>query len=87
MLKTFRLEEIYNRHKDIVQEIIKKMKYYNSEYIECLFKDTGALFQSKDELYRLLYGGYANPDEFGEKTAIKIYKGYLSEYKRSIGWI
>ena len=72
--QNLRLEEIYNRHKDIVQEIIKKMKYYNSEYIECLFKDTGALFQSKDELYRLLYGGYANPDEFGKRPLSKFIK-------------
>ena len=79
--QNLRLEEIYNRHKDIVQEIIKKMKYYNSEYIECLFKDTGALFQSKDELYRLLYGGYANPDEFGKRPLSKFIKDIYQNTK------
>ena len=79
--QNLRLEEIYNRHKDIVQEIIKKMKYYNSEYIECLFKDTGALFKSKDELYRLLYGGYANPDEFGKRPLSKFIKDIYQNTK------
>ena len=80
-----RLEEIYNRHKDIAQEIIKKMQYYSPEYIECLFKDTGTLFQSKDELYRLLYGGYANPDEFGKRPLSKFIKDIYQNTKEGLG--
>lgn len=41
------LEEIYNCHKDIVQEIIKKMQYYGSEYIKCILEETGSLFKMK----------------------------------------
>ena len=45
--ENLRLEEVYNSHKDIVQEIIKKMKYYNPEYIKCLMNETGVLFKDK----------------------------------------
>ena len=38
-------------------------------------------FQSKDELYRLLYGGYANPDEFGKRPLSKFIKDIYQNTK------
>ncbi len=75
------LTEIYNGHKDIVQEIIKKTRYYNPEYIENLASRGNNLFEGKEEIYRMLYGGYMNPDEFGRRPLSKfikdIYRGTI----------
>ena len=82
--KNLHLEEIYNKHKDIVQEIITKMKYYNPTYIKSLISSTGLLFTDENELYRLLYGGYANPDEFGKRPLSKFIKDIYLDTKSSI---
>ena len=82
--ENLRLEEVYNFHKDIVQEIIKKMKYYNPEYIKCLMNETGVLFKDKNEIYRLLYGGYANPNEFGKRPLSKFIKDIYYDTKEML---
>ena len=43
------------------------------------------MFQSKDELYRLLYGGYANPDEFGKRPLSKFIKDIYQNTKEGLG--
>ena len=77
-------EEKEIAHKDIVQEIIKKMKYYNPEYIKCLMNETGVLFKDKNEIYRLLYGGYANPNEFGKRPLSKFIKDIYYDTKEML---
>lgn len=77
--KALHLEKIYNGHKDIVCEIIKKVRCYNLEYIECILKETENLFDNKEELYRVLYGGYENPDEFGKRPLSKFIKDIYLE--------
>ena len=78
-------EDFVKRILSLDINVYKKMKYYSPEYIECLFKDTGTLFQSKDELYRLLYGGYANPDEFGKRPLSKFIKDIYQNTKEGLG--
>ena len=65
-------------------EIIKKMKYYNPEYIKCLMNETGVLFKDKNEVYRLLYGGYANPNEFGKRPLSKFIKDIYYDTKEML---
>lgn len=77
--KILHLAELYNGHKDIAQEIIKKIKYYNPSYIKCILKLDGKLFSSVEELYRLLYGGYANSEEFGKRPLSKFIKDIYQE--------
>ena len=60
------------------------MKYYNPTYIKSLISSTGLLFTDEDELYRLLYGGYANPDEFGKRPLSKFIKDIYLDTKSSI---
>lgn len=79
------LMEIYNGHKDIVCEIIKKTRYYNPEYVESLLNATGTLFKDKDELYRLLYGGYANSDEYEKRPLSKFIKDIYQDTIRTMG--
>ena len=79
------LTEIYNGHKDVVCEIIKKAKYYSPQYIESLFNETEKLFEDEEELYRLLYEGYADPDEFGKRPVSKFIKDIYSDTIKNIG--
>lgn len=73
--------------KDIVQEIIKKMQYYGPEYIKCILEETGSLFKNEGELYRLLYGGYAEPDEFGKRPLSKFIKDIYQNTKNALDGI
>lgn len=74
-----KLEELYNGHRDIVQEIIKKTRYYGPEYMMNILNEMDTLFEDKDELYRMLYGGYRNPDEFGKRPLSKFIKEIYEE--------
>lgn len=78
------MTELYNGHKDVAQEIIKKVKYYNKSYIDCLFNQVGDLFENKEEIYRLLYGGYANPDEFGRRPLSKFIKDIYHDTVKAV---
>lgn len=65
----------------------KKMQYYGSEYIKCILEETGSLFKNEGELYRLLYGGYAEPDEFGKRPLSKFIKDIYQNTKNALDGI
>lgn len=83
-IEILHMTELYNGHKDVAQEIIKKVKYYNKSYIDCLFNQLGELFENKEEIYRLLYGGYANPDEFGRRPLSKFIKDIYHDTVKAV---
>jgi len=63
------------------------MQYYGSEYIKCILEETGSLFKNEGELYRLLYGGYAEPDEFGKRPLSKFIKDIYQNTKNALDGI
>lgn len=57
-LTTFHLQDIYDEHKDIAEELIWKHGIYKKTYRQLLKSQFGSLIKSDDELYRLLFGVY-----------------------------
>lgn len=49
--------------------------------------ETGSLFKNEGELYRLLYGGYAEPDEFGKRPLSKFIKDIYQNTKNALDGI
>lgn len=73
------LENLYQIHSDIVQELIKKSIIYGKTYVEEIMSDYKGLFDSKEEAYRVLFSTYTNEDEYGKRTLSKLMKDILAE--------
>lgn len=73
---TFKIEELYNFHKDVAKELVQKSIYYNKTRLDELnnFKDKDGreLFESSKEVSRFVIGNYINTDELGQRTLAKF---------------
>lgn len=74
------LQEIYKNHKYIVLELIQKSVMYNESYIEELMKNyEGTLFKNKEDLLRLIFGGYITDEDLGKRPLSKLTKDILEQ--------
>lgn len=79
-IKTFKLNDLYEKHKDIVLEIIQKKILYNESYIdELLTNYQGILFENKEDVLRLVFGGYITEDSISKRPLSKLIKDILKE--------
>lgn len=76
--KELKLREVYQIHSDIVQECIKKAIVFNPEYITDLLNTYDGLFESKEELYRIVFGNYVEESAYGKRPLSKLTKDILS---------
>lgn len=81
---TFKIEKLYNLHKDYVQEIIKKARIYNDSRINELIRLYPDLFRSREELLRTIYSNYLNEEEYGKRPLSKLAKDILDEFNIKI---
>ena len=81
-IETFRLNELYNEHKDIVLELIQKAEIYNDSYIdELMQKYEGTLFKNREDLLRLITCGYVNDEDLHKRPLSKLTKDIAEELK------
>lgn len=79
-IKCFELDSLYENHKDIVLELIQKEAIYNESYLdELLTQYEGTLFKNREDLQRLISGGYVNGDEIGKRPLSKLIKDISAE--------
>ena len=79
-IDTFRLNDLYQNHKDIVLELIQKNAIYNESYLdELLTQYEGTLFKNREDLQRLISGGYVSDDEIGKRPLSKLIKDISQE--------
>ena len=77
-VKELKLQEVYQIHSDIVQECIKKAIVFNQEYLTDLFNTYNGLFDSKEELYRIVFGNYLEESFYGKRPLSKMTKDIIS---------
>lgn len=71
----FNLDSLYANHKDIVQELIQKSQIYPESYIDDLEKHyVGKVFNSRDDLLRLITGGHVTDEEINQRPLNKLVK-------------
>ena len=81
---TFRISDLYNMHKDYVNEIIQKSIVYNEDHIKDLFnKYNGTLFSSEDDVRRMVLGNYINEDEYSKRPLSKL----TADISRELGML
>lgn len=78
-VKELKLREVYQIHSDIVQECIKKAIMFNPEYLTDLFNTYNGLFESEEELYRIVFGNYIEESSYGKRPLSKLTKDVLSK--------
>jgi len=72
-IQTFRLVELYNIHKDYVDELIKKSIVYSPAYVSNLFLQfQGTLFKSREDVERLVVGTYTTEDDYKLRVLSKL---------------
>ena len=77
-VKELKLREVYQIHSDIVQECIKKAIMFNPKYMTDLFNTYNGLFESEEELYRIVFGNYMEESFYGKRPLSKLTKDILS---------
>lgn len=78
-VQELKLREVYQIHSDIVQECIKKAIMFNPDYMTDLFNTYNGLFESEEELYRIVFGNYMEEPSYGKRPLSKLTKDILSK--------
>jgi len=79
-IESFELETLYQNHKDIILELIQKEAIYNESYLdELLTQYEGTLFKNREDLQRLISGGYISDEEIGKRPLSKLIKDISEE--------
>lgn len=79
-IDTFRLDTLYQNHKDIVLELIKKKYLYSDDYIDSLYKQyEGTLFKNKEQLIGIILGNYISDEELGKRPLSKLTRDIAEE--------
>ena len=81
--KTFRLEELYDFHKDIAQEVLTKSIFYNETRLKELrdFKDSNGkeIFNDVKDVSRYILCNYTADEDLGKRTLAKFTKDIASK--------
>ena len=78
--EVFKLNELYENHKDIIVELIKKQHMYSEEYLETLYKQyEGTLFKNFEHLKGIIFGNYISDDEINKRPLAKFTKDILTD--------
>ena len=78
--EVFIIEERYEKHKDIILELIQKEVMYSESYLDELTRlYGGTLFKNREDLQRLVSGGYISDEEIGKRPLSKLIKDISKE--------
>lgn len=83
-IATFKLNELYTEHKDYVREIIKKANLYNDDRINDIKDEFKLLFNSKEEVLRLIFSNYISSEDLSKRPLSKLTKDICEEFEISI---
>lgn len=78
-IDTFRLNDLYQNHKDIVLELIQKRNIYPDSYIDELAQNYSGLFKNREDLLRLITCGYIENKDLDKRPLSKLIKDVSEE--------
>ncbi len=80
-IEVFRIKELYNRHKDLVQDIILSSFIYTEDYIKNLLNDyNGQLFVNREDVLRHITRNYPSPYLMPNRPFSKLTKDIYEEF-------
>lgn len=79
-IEVFNIKNLYNEHKDIVSELLQKRVIYSDDYLESLLDEyEGTLFKNREDLLRLITGGYIDDTDINKRPLSKLIKDISEE--------
>ncbi len=75
----FNLKNLYDTHLDYIRELLQKRIVYSQKYVNQLKENYGELFQSPDEIPRMLFGNYVLPEQIHERPLAKLTKDLMED--------
>ncbi len=82
-IEKLKLREVYQVHTDLVQECIKKAIVFHPDYLSYLYRTYGELFETEEELYRIVYGNYREEVSYGKRPLSKLTSDIMKELMNS----
>lgn len=79
-IKTFKLNEVYQSHKDYVSEMIRKSIVYNESRINELLDQYPGLFKDRDDVLQMIVSNYICDDELDKRPLAKLTKDICEEF-------
>lgn len=80
-IKKLGLGELYQKHNDVVQEIIRKNQLNSTTYIHSLYEENKNIFESESEVENMVYSNYLGDDEVGLRSLGKLTRDIVEELK------
>lgn len=80
-IKKLELGELYQKHNDVVQEIIRKNQLNSTTYIHSLYEENKNIFESESEVENMVYSNYLGDDEVGLRSLGKLTRDIVEELK------
>ena len=81
-LELFHIINIYQKHKDLILELIQKSQIYTESYIDELLQNyQGKIFNNREDLLRLIIGVYVDEKDINKKPLSKL----LIDISKSLG--
>ena len=81
-LELFHIISIYQKHKDLILELIQKSQIYTESYIDELLQNyQGKVFNNREDLLRLIIGVYVDEKDINKRPLSKL----LIDISKSLG--
>lgn len=81
--KVLGLDDLYQNHNDIAQEIILKRHVYNDSRIDELLEEYKGIFNSREEIVQMITGNYIKDEELGKRPLSKLTR----DIARDVGFL
>jgi hypothetical protein len=80
-IEVFKLDELYNKHKDLVIEMVQNSIIYDESYIDSLFKKfEGTLFRSREDVLRHITKNYTTNTDAPKRSFSKLSRDIHREF-------
>lgn len=77
--KAFKLEDVYEQHKDIVEELVQKAYSYQSGYYDGLIQTFAEMGLKGNEIQTLIFGTPIQEEDLGKRPLSKLTKDVLDQ--------
>ncbi len=79
--KTLGIEELYNKHTDVVQDILNRIQAYNTDAYTAVLASFQGIVNTEGELDRMVWGNYTDSNDFSKRPFSKLTSDILKQYK------
>ncbi len=81
--KVLGLDDLYQNHNDIAQEILLKRHVYNDSRIDELWEQYKGIFSSREEIIQMITGNYIQDEDLGKRPLSKLTR----DIARDVGFL